>query len=405
MNATAIIKTTVRYILSIILAIFILLSLQYLHTEIYHLNRPTPFRGQNIYNPYEDWTGEKLKANFHMHSNVWNSLTSGLQNKKEIFQHYRNHNYDIASMSDYHRITTPDSHSPNYIPAYEHGLNIKKSHQIILNPSHVRFFDFPLLQTRHHKQQVINKLHKYGGLIVLAHPELGNGYLSKDVETLAGYDFIEVVNHQKRSEQVWDAALTSGNPVWLLANDDTHDINKTSTCANWNIIGTANKNKENVLNTLKKGCHYGIKNKKHQKANDLDSLIVNDGIIEIYLRDTAHKISFISDFGVTRKVVLNKNQASYQIQEDDTYVRIEVENLDATLYFNPVIRYENKIPTAFSAIPNVNIIATILWRLGVIAGSTILLFLLLLLNKKILVEKNGSVLPRLRFSKDLSSTI
>ena len=35
---------------------------------------------------------------------------------------------------------------------------------------------------------------------------------------------MEVINGPFGFEDLWDAALSSGHPVWALANDDIHDL-------------------------------------------------------------------------------------------------------------------------------------------------------------------------------------
>ena len=246
--------------MNFLLGLIFIFTLQYLKIEIFFKEKNTPFSGEYFYNPYNDFSLNTLKANFHTHSKSGNNSVNNPNEKEKVYRHYKNNGYDIASISDYQKITQ-DQTSPNYIPVYEHGYNLRKSHQLVINSKKVSFFDFSIIQTYHTRQQVINKLKLTEGLIVLAHPDLWGGYKVEDMNYLKGYDFIEVFSNYKVSANIWDAALTSGYPAWLLADDDCHDIRRPSqSFNNWTRIGSSKHTKEAGISAMKQGCHYGVRN-------------------------------------------------------------------------------------------------------------------------------------------------
>ncbi len=358
----------------------LLFSLQYLKTEIFYKEKSNPFSGDFFYNPYKGYSSHTLKANFHAHSRAWFRITSGSQQPDDVYRFYKSHGYDIISLSNYQKITT-DEHDADYIPVYEHGHNLGKSHQLILNGGETIFFDFPFVAGYNNRQQVINRLREGGGLIVLAHPGLPIGYRKRDMKYLKGYDFIEVFNTFAISDKLWDTALSSGYPAWILAGDDCHDISQPELCLNcWNRISTTGRTPKDVLNALKKGCSYGVMNMNHEELNFLDSCRVSNGIVNVFFRNKADLITFIADNGTVKKKVRNSPSASYKISNEDTYVRVSAKNGTQVICLNPVIRYDGVRLNYNNGYGHVNNKLTALVRIMVIIISLALIIFLLLIN-------------------------
>ncbi len=384
-------------ILTILLSISFLISLQYYNTEIFNKELNTPFSGNYLYNPYKDFSGATLKANFHAHSVAWLKLTNGAQEPSEIYKHYKDNGYDLISLSNYHKITRDHSASI-YIPVYEHGYNIKKSHQLVLNAEKVNFFDFSAFQNYHNKQLMLKKLMRDSSMIVLAHPNLMEGYTQEEMRYLRGYQFIEVFNNYRTSLNIWDAALSSGYPAWLIANDDTHDIsNPDLSLNNWNRIGDASKTKNGVLAALKKGCHYSVRNKSHKEVNYLDSCIVDGNNIKVYFKQKTDSVQFISDNGEIRQKSDNLSSDSYTISLSDSYVRIEAYTGEEIIALNPIIRYNGISLSKNNLLPTVNLTKTILYRTLVFSLSLLHLFIIMILHRKNILIKR--VLRKINPSK------
>ncbi len=373
-------KLLIVAISTISLVIAFILTLQYYHTEIFNKTPNEKFNGSFFYNPYQYYSHHTLRANFHAHSIAWLSLTNGYQKPNEIYNHYKDKGYDIASLSNYQNITIDTSNSL-YLPAYEHGYNLKKRHHIIIGAESVSFFDFAIFQTHHNKQQVIKKLQERNGLIAIAHPRFNNAYNKEDMKFLRGYDFIEVFTYYRSSPELWDAALSNGYPAWLMANDDCHDINKNRQCiVNWTRISPKAKSRKEVMEALKTGCFYGVRNEKHEEINSLDSCIVVGNQIIVYFKSNANRLSFVADNGEVKYEVLNQKMASYTIKNTDSYVRVEAQTGDELIYLNPIIKYDGISLPSKSEFPTVNIVLTVLFRLIVLLTNALIVVLILLIN-------------------------
>jgi hypothetical protein len=371
--------------MNFLLGLIFIFTLQYFKIKIFFKEKNTPFSGDYFYNPYKDFSQNTLKANFHTHSKSRNNSVNNPNEKGKVFEHYKNNGYDIVSLSDYQKISE-DQTSPEYIPVYEHGYNLRKSHQLVINSKKVTFFDFSIFQNFNTKQQVINKLRLNSGLIALAHPDLWGGYTEEEMDYLKGYDFIEVFSNYQVSANIWDAALTSGYPAWLLADDDCHDISRLNhSFNNWNRIGSASPVKEEIISTMKRGCYYGVRNLKHNETNFLDSCVVHGKELRVYFKSRADRITFISDNGSTRKEVHNVAEASYLITKNDSYVRVEAKSDDELIYLNPVIRYNGYQLSYNTGFPLINTALTLLFRFLVLLLSLSILFIILLLNGRVVI--------------------
>ena len=393
-----------------LLSFLFLISIQYVAAPVYNFTHSRPFAGDSIYNPYDSLERNWKRANFHCHSIAWGGVTYGNQPLDEVYEHYYNHGYDILGVSNYQKISRP-FHGETYIPTYEHGINVKQNHHIVIGSRDESFTDFFLWKNAHQKQYVINRLKKKGGMIVLAHPSNMGAFRKGDMWKLSGYDFIEALNHYKKSFDIWDAALSSGYLCWIMANDDSHNIEKKGeTCVNWNMIDTKGKTSSSVLAALKAGRHYGVNNRqKHRNTNYLDSAWVRGQRVFVRFTKPAGQITFIGDHGHQQKIVENSAQASYTFSPEDSYIRVKAQTKEASIYLNPFIRYDGEqIPALSDKLPVSNTFLTVLYRILALLVSSILLIIVLLVSGNawlVKTLKGWRLMPkkRLRRGRTLNS--
>jgi hypothetical protein len=299
-----------------------------------------------------------LKANFHAHSNAWKGVTDGRGDASYIAEQYRDMGYDVFSLSNYQTITQIVCEDILYIPAYEHGYNAGKRHQLVLNAEQVAWFDYPLFQSAHQKQHIIDMLYADNGCVALAHPSFDIGYSERDLIKLSEYQLFEVLNHYRISDHLWDAALSSGHPVWIVGNDDTHNAdNSNETGVRWTMINTAEREKEGVLQALISGRAFGVDGRSGKMDNRLEFVSVSGDTLRVLLTSAACRIEFIGQGGVIRKTVDSTRTASLVLTDEDTYVRTVIHNAESTFYLNPVIRCRDSFPRT----PGVTIDYTRTW--------------------------------------------
>jgi len=332
----------------------------YLLAPVYKFSGPVPFSGDKLYNPYQSIdSGDWRKYNFQVQSRAWLGITDGRKNSNELIDSiYTILGYDHVATSDYQKINTFGKNDPAYIPTYEHGYNIFKTHQVCIGSDEVLWVDLMFGQTLSMKQWILDQLKKQSELVILAHPLLRDGYSLDDMKYLTNYDGIEVLNNLRVSDGHWDAALSSGQIAYIIANDDAHDVmNSNEVGRRFTMINSKSSDMNTIMSNLKKGAAYGMDfyrigdepmNEKVERSKyipKLSSVELNSDTLSVTVDTTALQISFIGDNGKVMQTVNDTNSATYIITKSDPYIRTEIMFTDlSVMYLNPVIRYDGEFP-------------------------------------------------------------
>lgn len=359
-------KWRIALIVFLTLIVWQLLS-QFFFCTQFSFKASSPFKGKIIYNPYEslradDW----LKCNFHAHARAWGGLTNGKGTAKDIHHAYDSLNYNIHCVSNYHSIDTTSITKSNYISAYEHGYNILKIHQLALGAKQVCWLDYIFPQTLSNKQNILNYLASdTNTLIVLNHPAMRKGYAEKDFSYLTNYHCMEVLNPAGTSFSQWDAALSAGKPIFIVGNDDLHNIIKKERLGVMcTYVNSGQQNSEQVLSALKKGRSYGVIIGASQHIDSipmLKYLIMSRDTIKLEMDTKAARINFIGQSGQILKSFSGTAKAKYIIREKDHYARAAITYANGTsIFLNPVFYTSSKTFSQSPVYPDVR--KTILYR-------------------------------------------
>jgi len=339
--------------------IIILALIPYTLCPIYDFPEGDIFTGNKIYNPYENIDSSNwYKANFHSHTYSWKGLTDGRKNNlSETIERYRNLRYDFIGISNYQNII--ENNFPEYIPVYEHGYNIKKNHQLVLGATNVEWLDYFFIQFRSNKQKILNSLKTSQNIIVLTHPNLRNGYSADDVKQLTDYDYLEIINQNYgTATNLWDSALSFGNLVYGIADDDSHNWKENDDMGrSFNLVNCNLKNNDGLINSLKAGkiISINLNTNDNNSAENLNSVynkipklikveIKNDSLFISFNKELS-KVEFIGQNGILKYTSLNNNLNVYKITNSDTYLRIKAVTQDSSeIYLNPIIKYNGEKP-------------------------------------------------------------
>ncbi len=393
----------------IIVSIILFFGLQYFQIKIYNFSEPLPFHGDSLYNPYENLSEKWLKSNFHTHAHAWGGLTNGHQPGDEVERAYRNIQYDVACISDYHAINPlQDKQHPLYIPVYEHGMNTQKAHRLAIGSEDVYFYDVLLFQSQSIKQYLVERLKQKAPVVCIAHPSIRESHSPAVLRNLSGYDCLEVLNRGRIATPHWDAALSAGKPVWVLGNDDCHDVTKSGFATCWTMVHAATT-AEGVLQALKTGKTYGVYNKaplptravippvaRNDKGGILRKVSTRENTMDIQLWQKADTIRLIGQNGRVKAEAFHARSISYEFTESDTYIRTEIITSKADYYLNPVIRYEGNIPPQNYKMATTDTWRTFLWRYTILLVSFLCIRLLLKKETDRLLLGKLTPLPHLK---------
>jgi hypothetical protein len=388
---------------------------------VYEFAEPEPFHGKKWYNPYSQIDTNNLRlSNFQIQSKSYGGVTNGRNNSSErVFSTYKNLGYDVITISDYMKINTYQEESLPRVSVYEHGFGIFKNHQVCLGSSEVTWLDFPIFQSQNSKQFVLNELKKKNKCVALAHPALRNAYSVEDMRVLRGYDLVEALSNYQFSLELWDAALSAGNPVFLIANDDAHNLDKPDDYGRVATVIHSNSTKEDsLINALKKGNAYGIvvqtpdydtHEKKAKRFKNLPKMnkcdLLNDTIF-LGFTDSIRDIQAISQNGtiVLKETISNRTSSfNFPLTGVSHFVRFEIRLRDGSKIFtNPILQSEdgNK-PLAYQA--GIDIWASQFYRL---IGILVIGFVILIWRKpNIIIGRRKVMQPGISWNRLLRSKI
>lgn len=387
-----------KLLISLILFVTFLMGLVYVQTRIYNFPPPTPFSGDSLINPYQNIGNKSFKCNFHAHSKAWKGITNGHNSSQDLTEAYKKQGYTVAGVSNYHCIEDSiNSNSVIYIPVYEHGINIKKSHLLGIDADKPSYFDFPLWQNTSQKQQIINDVRNNNGLVTIAHPKFVNGHSLEDMAQLTNYQFVEVLNHYRISDEYWDAALTAGRLVYGIGNDDTHDINNEPTFRMWTEVFADTPTKDGILDALGKGKSYMVHAPDSKNNLKLQSIVIHDDtvsvvawgpVLDIKVYSENHKLVDSTYFPKERLKRIDRLpeylcEFNFIFKRDYPYARIVINGLNSTIYLNPIVRSVNgKTSGVERLVPELNALHTWFYRLCVLLIEGFIVILLLYIWRK-----------------------
>ncbi len=350
-----------RFFVYLFIVIVGMLIMYYLLAPVYKFSGPIPFNGDKLYNPYKSIDSSQWrKYNFQVQSKAWLGITDGRKNSNELIDSiYSRLRYDHVATSDYQKINKFGIEDSAYIPTYEHGYNIFKTHQVCIDADQVLWIDLMFGQTLSMKQWIIDKLREHTKIIALAHPLLRHGYSINDMKYLTNYDAIEVLNNMRLSLDHWDAALSSGQIAYILGNDDAHDVLNTNHVGRrFTMINAPDLNRNTVITKLQKGVAYGMdffriddepfedKVKRSLDIPILTSAELHSDTLVVSVNSKALHFKFIGNNGEVLQIANDTNNSSYIVKTDDPYVRTEIMFYDSSvMYLNPILRYSGDLPS------------------------------------------------------------
>lgn len=390
------VRFLVRLIIYMLIAVIMVLAIEYLLCPIYNFPEPKPFSGQHLFNPYQSIDDPRWKtANFQVQSYSWLGLTNGRKNSNQAIDSvYTYMGYDIRAISDYQKISTYDNDRETYIPVYEHGYGIWKNHQVLLGASKVLWTDYPIFQTLHHKQHILNLLSEDNELVYIAHPRMRGGYAPEDMQYLTNYNGQEVLNGFGNSPLHWDAALSAGKMVTILGNDDAHNVFRPDDVGNLcTMIHAPVLNREEIIHALKAGQAFGVdfrvpgkhtydvKRERIRQVPKLEMARLYGDTLLIMVSREPLETRFIGQGGEIRQIVEGNDSVRYVFGQQDTYIRAEISFDNGTVfYLNPVIRYDGIDPWKMQK-AEIALLPT--WVLRIVGFSVIFFMVALFVRRRI----------------------
>ncbi len=294
-----------------------------------------PFTGEP-FNPYDTASGRWFRANFHGHTRSWGSLTNGTLPIDEVIRRYHALGYHVPTITNYMSLTKESA-----VLAYEHGLNLPRTHRLALGATSVFWFD-QLWPSLNGKQFIIDGVHDRAFLVAIPHPMLDRrSYQMSDFEVLDNYELLEAANRLRLNTDTWDKMLTYGHRAWGIGNDDSHDLtNPDDWGVAWTMVRAESEDDIDVLAALAAGHTYTVRVDAPHSEQWLHFAhqTLRGEVVHASFEETAEKIRCVGNAGEERASVENASAISCTMQPNDGFMRIEGFRNGTTLLLNPVTR-------------------------------------------------------------------
>jgi hypothetical protein len=333
---------------------------QYILCPDYRFESPGPFRGEAFYNPYRDYKPEEWTlANMHAHTSSWFGLTNGKGDAEDVHDAYDSMGYGFHLISEYQKISDYGKGAPNYITAYEHGLNLPKAHQLVVGSGRSVWKDYFFPQTLANRQHMLDLLSADSdNVVVVNHPAMRIGYNTTDLKFLYNYDCMEVINSYENAFHYWDTALSNGHMVFIVGNDDTHHADNRRAVGKFaTLLHAPDRTRVQALKSLREGRTIGVQIPQDTTMTFQEKIAMlkaaSPSLISISADSSRFHVRFdkaVSELVVTGQGGLVRWQSDraseilLPIAPTDTYLRVSYRTEDGIRYhLNPVCRFQGVI--------------------------------------------------------------
>lgn len=201
-----------------------------------------------------------FKGNLHMHT----TRSDGVLDPEEALEKYREAGYDFVSVTDHWKFGKDFYYKDMLVlSGCECNLGTNIARDGIYHILAVGYDNIPEVSKSNSPQEVIDGIHKAGGLACLAHPAWSLNS-PDEIAALKGIDFTEIFNSvsdlprnaRPYSGVILDILASRGNILKLAATDDTHFYIDYDTCRSYIIAEAEECTKSSIMGALKEGKYY-----------------------------------------------------------------------------------------------------------------------------------------------------
>ena len=325
-------------------------------SPIYRFAEPTPFAGDDIFNPYASFDARQgwKRANLHTHTKVDGLLNECDYTPAETESMLKSFGYDIVTFSNHNELTEHPTDKALQVNLYEHGYNLFKFHKLVFGADKVLRFDHLLPILTSQKQFQLDLLGAESDFIVLNHPLRTHTMSKSAMQRLTGYQIVELDSGRSTENEYWDEALSAGQYSFAVANDDLHYPDRSHCIARrCNFLQTPSARYEDLRECLLGGCYYSMRipdygrgdwNIKHERNRNLPyikNIGLQDGDIFISLSEPADSVKVTGAHHATLAIGYNTDTLGYTMKGNDPYARFTAYFHDGeVIWSNPFARYD-----------------------------------------------------------------
>jgi predicted metal-dependent phosphoesterase TrpH len=268
----------------------------------------------DIVNPYENLSGGWLKGGLHLHS----TRSDGADVPSEVLRDHARLGYQFLALTDHNVSATredlKDAHGLVAIPGNEYRPSKQDPETGVIGVTGELLHDVELCAGLQDARQK-------AGFLIYNHPNWHFDHWPtkemlrcKAAHAIEIYNaVVEILQAPAEATDKWDRLLTAGYRIWGVAADDAHTPEHRNKA--W-VMVNSDPNEAAILEALRQGRFYATTG-----GVTIEEIRLEDGTLHVRAPG-AKLIRFIAERGTVRKMV-KAEEASYQVQEKDVYVRVE----------------------------------------------------------------------------------
>jgi hypothetical protein len=301
------------------------------------------------------------KGNTHCHTEV--SPDSNTP-QEELFAWYKANGYDFVIPTEHNRYHTSqhlaslqawDERLGRMAPLMDDGFLLIPGEELTTNQHHINGLDLPArVDPASTISAAFELIWANGALPQLNHPEynyLQSREIIEEISELNGPMLLEIFNAHPivvqrsgmSSEDIWDAVLSAGKPMWGVAVDDAHTLvgGATPPGGGYIYVDAPSLTPEDILSAIEDGRFYASTGATLADVSWTASLYEVDA-------PGAEEITFLGRNGRVLETVRGEF-ATYDFRGDELYVRARVRSSQGFAWTQPVFVQalpENEAPVA-----------------------------------------------------------
>ena len=283
---------------------------------------------------------KRFKVNLHMHTTV----SDGQLSPDDALECYRAAGYDAVAVTDHWRFSeNKQAHGMTLLSGIEYNIGDDSRSGVyhivgIGMKGHPEWKPYSDVSA----QTIIDTVHEYGGLAILAHPAWSLNTLEQ-ILPLQNVDATEIYNtvsglHMSRrpdSSLIVDMLASLGRIYPLIADDDTHYYDGDE-CQSWIMVEAEECTQEALVPAIRAGKFYATQGPEIHAWREGDEIVVRCS--------PCKEIVLLSNLPWTPRVFEGDGitEARYTPYANECFVRAEVTDADGRRAWTNIIPLPEK---------------------------------------------------------------
>ena len=288
---------------------------------------------------YTDLFGRtRYKVNLHMHTN----MSDGRKTPEEAVSIYKAHGYDAVALTDHWVMGSNTAmDGVTVLSGAEYNCGGSDCRNGVFHIVALFCDGEPAIDKGMGAQEMVDAIHKVGGLAVLAHPAWSLNSPAQILE-VKGFDATEIYNsvsavhHSRRPDSsiLVDMLGAEGRFYPLIAADDSHYYDGSEECKSFIMVQAEENTPEELKKAIKAGRFYASQGPEVHLFKDGNSFVAKTSPVSsiVFLSNYVWAQRAFDGDGIT--------EARYTPREGESFIRVMVEDAEGKMAWSQIIPVE-----------------------------------------------------------------